>query len=120
LEEYLKNKIKNNNMNKKGNNLPKKGKTLKAFLNEEDGKIAKKNIAKFGLTVLSGAMVLISGMKPHDVSATCTHSNHGSHSNHSNHGNHASHCSHSSGDPYNQPCNTHGSHSSHCSGGWCP
>ncbi len=109
-------------MNEKRKNLPKKKKTLKAFLSEEDGKIAKKNIAKFGLTVISGAMILTSGMKPHDVSADCTHSSHASHSNHSNHGNHANHCNaviEWNGMPAPNTCG-HSSHGSHCSGGWCP
>jgi len=113
-------------MNEKRKTLPKKRKTLKAFLSEEDGKIAKKNIARFGLTVISGAMILTSGMKPHDVSADCQHSSHASHSNHSNHGNHANHCNSFftiPWDPTQYPVpNTcgHSSHSSHCSGGWCP
>lgn len=110
-------------MNEKRKNLPKKRKTLKAFLNEEDGKIAKKNITKFGLTVISGAMILTSGMKPHDVSADCQHSSHASHGNHSNHGNHASHCNSYIEIPWAPPFvgpECHTSHGSHCSGGWCP
>lgn len=111
-------------MNKKWKDFPMKKKTLKAFLSEEDGKIAKKNIAKFGIMIISGAMVLVSGMKPHDVSATCAHSNHGSHASHGSHSSHGSHASHCN-EPIQcigwgwcfDPC--HSSHGSHCSGTWC-
>jgi hypothetical protein len=110
-------------MNKEKKDLPRKKKTLKAFLSEEDGKIAKKDIAKFGLTVISGAMILSAGMKPHDVLADCAHSSHASHNNAPPHSSHSNHCNSMMPWDYSIPTpNTcgHGSHSSHCSGGWCP
>ncbi|MDI6777700.1 MAG: hypothetical protein QMD77_00755 [Patescibacteria group bacterium] len=86
---------------KQKNKFPKTKKNITAFLNEEEGKISKKNIRKIGMGLFVAGMAAAGLMKADQSQANCVHSNHSSHSSHGSHG-------------------SHGSHSAHCSGGWCP
>jgi hypothetical protein len=79
----------------------KQNKSLRAFLNEEDGRIMKKNVEKVAFSLLVAGVAAAGLMKADHAQATCSHANHGSHGSHGSH-------------------NSHASHGSHCSGGWCP
>jgi len=83
--------------------FPRPKKDLRAFLNEEEGKITKKSLQKIGLGLLTAGMAL-SGLMQADktLAQTCSHASHASHGSHSSHGSHDSHGSHGS----------HGSHTS--------
>lgn len=62
--------------------FPKAKKNLKAFLNEEEGRIAKKNVKKIsaGLFIIGST---VAGLIRADSSlANCVHSNHNSHNSH--------------------------------------
>lgn len=88
--------------------LPKFKKNIKDFLLSEEGKIAKKDIAKIGMS-----LAVLSLMFPSQVAAQHTNTffstgqgGHTSHSSHASHASHASHGSHDSGCPPEIPeCN---------------
>ena len=70
----------------------KENKSFKRFLTEQEGKIAKEDIKKIGLTLLVLGISFSGLMKPDRASGDCcSHTSHGS----------------------------HGSHGSHSRGGWC-
>ena len=80
-------------MKNKKYQLPKVNKSLKAFLNEEEGKITKKNIQKIGSGLIV-AGIAVSTLTTADSSlaqSCCSHTSHGSHSSHSSHSAHGSH-----------------------------
>ncbi len=76
--------------------LPKKKKNIKAFLSEEEGRITKQKILKFGLMVIGSAAALSSLMKADSTLAGSAHTSHGSHGSHGSHASHGSHDSHGS------------------------
>ena len=83
--------------------FPRPKKDLRAFLNEEEGKITKKSLQKIGLGLLTAGMAL-SGLMQADKTlglmqadktlAQCSHYSHTSHGAHGAHGAHGSHSSH--------------------------
>ena len=94
--------------------LPQFKKDICDFLLNEEGKIAKKDIAKLGISLAILAMMFA-------PEAIAQHTNsHAAHSSHSNEffsdqeGGHNSQIPHA-----NAHNNAHSSHSAHSSGGWC-
>lgn len=83
--------------------FPKIRKNLRAFLNEEEGKITKKSLQKIGLGLITAGLAL-SGLMQADktLAQTCSHTSHASHGSHSSHSSHGAHAAHGS----------HGSHTS--------
>jgi len=74
--------------------FPRPKKDLRAFLNEEEGKITKKSLQKIGLGLLTAGMALSGLMQADKTLAQCSHYSHTSHSSHGAHGAHGSHSSH--------------------------
>lgn len=70
-------------MKNKNYKFPKVKKNIRAFLSEEEGKIAKKNIQKIGLGLVMLGMsttALIQADKT--MAQICSHASHGSHGSH--------------------------------------
>jgi hypothetical protein len=84
-------------MKNKKYQFPKIKKNLKTFLTEEEGKIAKRNIEKIGLSLIMLGIATAGLMQADKTLAqTCSHASHASHSSHSSHSSHGSHGSHGS------------------------
>jgi len=93
--------------------IPSIKKDIKAFLNSEEGRVNRRNIAKKGGLFLALGVGLAGLMAPKDVQGiSCEHTSHASHSSHGSHSSHTSHSDHTEHA-------SHGSHGSHSSHGSC-
>ena len=63
------------------NKIPQPKKNIKEFLNNEDGKINKKDVITISMVVLAVAVTVVSLGAPSQADATCAHGNHSSHFN---------------------------------------
>ena len=104
----------NNKNKKKVAKLPQLKKDIHDFLLNEEGKIAKKDIAKLGISLAILAMMFA-------PEVIAQHSNsHSAHTSHTNEFFSGGEGGHDSQIPHgNAHSNAHSSHSAHSSGGWC-
>ena len=101
-------------MSEKENRFPKIKKSIRDFIDDEDGSITRSKLISVGSMVL--LMTIFAG-----IEAYAAHSSHKSHSSHSSHsssssGNaHGSHSSHESHSSHVSSSSTHSNHSNHAS-----
>ncbi len=76
----------------KNTQFPKLQKNLKAFLNEEEGRIAKKSVKKISVGLFIAGAAVAGLIKADPSLADCAHNNHSSHVSHSQSYSHGGWC----------------------------